>query len=294
MKKRDHAVKKPVASKDALLALVLLSSLILFFVCLRLIPGRPVASEHALLRATAILLALCIPAFFYLHTAEESAEAVLGSSVRVAVPWRHLAFFVGAFCFGIFLNRLSLLGSGAEITLFSLFRFYRTFSFPSFVALLTFSFATTFLPYGVLFSRVSRLPRLFAVFAMAALYAALGLSLWGMLALFLFGAALALLRLHSFSLLPVFLCNFSFLFGAYADKTSLVSFLMLNKLPAWGCLLILGFLTAAFLFLSLKRRHATKGIRMDTSEDKTVQYIWIGVSFLLLVVSASLCLIGGK
>lgn len=294
MKRRDHAVKKSIASKDALLALVLLSSLILFFVCLRLIPGRPASSEHALLRATATLLTLCIPAFFYLHTAEESAEAVLGGTSRIVLPWRHLAFFVGAFCFGVFVSRLSLLGSGLEISLFSLFRLYRAFSFSSFVALLTFVFATTFLPYGVLFSRVSRLPQVLAVFAMAALYAALGLSLWGMLALFLFGAALALLRLQSFSLLPVFLCNFSFLFGAYADRTDILSFLMLNKLPAWGCLLILGILASVLLFFSLKRRRAMKNIRMNTSEDKTAQYIWIGVSFLLLVVSASFCLIGGK
>jgi len=282
-----------MANKDVLLALILALSLISFFLCLKLIPGRASGSMHALLRASAMLLFLCMPSFFYLHFTDTHEDQVLGHLPRASMLWRAILFALGALSFGIFAHRLAFSGVLGKVFLFSLFNFYKDFSLASLGGFLTYAFVSAFLPFAVLYSRCSSASAVSAVLSMGLLYAALGFSLLGAPVLFLFGCLLALLRMQSASFLAVFSCNLAFLFGAYGDRVGVLSFLQF-KIPTWGTLALFAGVGLLLLCASIDYRFFGKLSKKSDSLSKRAWTPWVFVTLLLLGAVLVAILLGGK
>lgn len=288
---KKRGLGKLSESKDLLLALLLSISLLAFFVGLQLIPSRVGNATQAFLRGVASFLLLCMPSFFYLRFSDRKEDAVLGHMPAKASLWRVVVFLLGAVCLGVLAGRGTLLLRGSRAFLFSTFHTYRTYSFESLGALLTYAFASAFLPFGVLYSRVRSAPTGIVVLSAAFLYTALGFSLFGAPLLFIMGCLLAMLRIQSDSFVAALVCNLGFLLGAYGDRVGFFGFLDALR-PSWSVLAITGGLGVLLLLASLDYRFFKRSSR--AKEAKRGGAFWLSFSLVLLLAVLTAVLLGGR
>lgn len=282
-----------LADKNILLGVIFLASLLFFYACLQMIPGRTSSETHALLRGAAKMLAFLFPAFLYLRTVDGEERAVLGGMPSSALIWRLLLLLIGAFFFGIFAGELSRFG-GVNPYLFSSFRYPTAFSLPSFAAFCIFVLASALLPFGVMYSRLISFSPIKAILPMAFFYAAMSISVWGTLLLLAFGSLLAVLRIQTNSFFAVFLCNFAFLFGAYGRRVGILAAFNFGVLPQWGVLLLYGGIGIILCLLAVNYRYLRDLGRKEDRREGKAWIFWTAFSALILVVSLLCALIGKK
>ena len=88
--------------QNILLLSILFFSLLLFFFAIRIVP-QTYSEGRELLLGAALILALCMPSFFFLRSAEGEALSFLGDAPALRTLPLLLLFSLGAFSLGAFL-----------------------------------------------------------------------------------------------------------------------------------------------------------------------------------------------
>ncbi len=252
MKGQKSASRAWLKNKSTLLFAVLTVSFVFYFLCLCFVP-KTNGEGGSLLRGCAAILALLLPALFYLRSVDDEGVSAPEEKKPSHPLWRDLLFVLGSFAGGVFLAQMMGVTEGTAL-LASGFAYPDAFSVASFSAMCAMAFAFAFLPFGLLGPHLAGRGSCGAIFSTAFLYAALFFSPKASPWLLLFGLALALVRLQSGRFLSVLACNFCFAFGGYGMSAGLFGEGAPFLLPSFVLRLIAGILALLCFLLAFDYR----------------------------------------
>ena len=268
-------------SRETLLWTLILFSGVFFFVCIKCIPTAN-TDGTALLRATSMILSLCMPALLYAKVEEKNggSDGLPKPNLRRTLLFAVCAFFFGAFAATIAVDALQ------APPIFASFLLPTEISVMSLLSLLVFAFASVIFPYGLFASFAIGEGYFSCLFPLCCLYAALFFQSTSAPLLLIFGLVLALLRLQSGAFFPVLLANSLFLFGGYGVAVGLFSFDRFGALPMWAFLLITGvaFLVSLAFAIDFRAIRVVYGMRKRAPKHFFMRFILISVAFLLVSI----------
>lgn len=274
-------------NSEPLLFVFILFSYLFYFVCMICIPDMN-TDGTALLRGSASVLAICMPAFFYMRS--EAAKRLRGEAERreKACFWRLLLLLLCAFFFGAFTATLAE-GALQSHHIFLRFALPSEFSLASLASLFVFAFSSVLFPYGLFATYAFSRGYVGCFFAVVCLYSAIFFQSASAPFIFIFGLILLIVRWQTRAFLPVFLTNLVFLFGGYGVSIGLFSFDRFGALPEWIFLLItgvvaLGTLIGAVHFRALKLLCKT---RMRTPSQVFLRFTLLSVLFFAAAILLS-------
>lgn len=274
--------------QNILLLSILFFSLLLFFFAIRVVP-QTYSEGRELLLGAALILALCMPSFFFLRSAEGEALSFLGDAPALRTLPLLLLFSLGAFSLGAFLAENLIVGGSS--LLFSRIAVSLTFVPATLATVIVYAFTLAFVPFGVLYSCLAQKGTVAALLASSLFFAALSFSLDSLPYFLLFGLFLGLLRWQNGSFLAPLLGMLFFAFGGYAVVIGALAPKNLANMSHDDFLLWTGIFAALFLLLSQSIRFWRSLREHFVPQNKKTILIWIPFAIFALGVSVVLTIL---
>ncbi len=273
--------------KQSLLLLsIVFFSLLFFFFLLCCISPAP-SDEGAMLLGTAMLLGLCMPAFFFLRSTVGEGLSFLGNTPGLRTLPSLLLFSLGSLSAGAFLAEC-LMADGSAL-LFSRLAFPSEVTPFSIAAVIVYAFTVAFVPFGLIYSYLAPKGTLLSLLVSCFFFTALSFSLEGLPYFLLLGLLLGLIRWQSGTFLAPLLGTMFLSFGGYAVVTGLFDYQRLMGLSQDSFLLWSGILSVMLFILSQGIwRHMKESL---VPSDKKTLLIWAPFALLAVGVSVVLTLI---
>lgn len=278
---RMRAGRAWLQNRNLLLFLVFLFSLLLFFGCLSLIPEE---KSSPLLRGSAVLLSLCLPALFYLRSDNGEAFAFWKAEGRVASPLRLLPFGISMLLFGVCLAELMQVPSGQTL-LFSRFAYAQAFSLDSLASALCYAFAGALLSFAFLGNQLASQGSVVSLVAPAFVFCSLAAAPLALPLLFVAGILLGIAQRLFGGIAASMLGTVALVLGGYFTSVGLLSASRFAFLERPVFLLVSALLCLALLFVAFYRAPIREALHSTVRTKKRPALLWGSFSLFVLLLS---------